>query len=66
MTFMKCYRTVCKRDGIHKHTQNGMFYCHGCALKINETNPGLVDISQPALYRNGDSDEADEDATSRS
>ncbi len=44
---MKCARTVCENTASCRHTQNNAYYCRPCARKINETNPGLVDMSHP-------------------
>lgn len=46
---MKCNRTVCNNPGTCRHSQNGHLYCLRCARKINEYNPGLVEVPNKEL-----------------
>ena len=31
----KCARTACDAEGLHRHRDTGMYYCSGCARRIN-------------------------------
>lgn len=46
---MKCARFVCHRKATCRHSQNGGFYCLPCARKINNFNPGVVEVPSPTL-----------------
>jgi hypothetical protein len=46
---VKCARTACPatKNVVCRHAHDGRFYCPKCARKINEYNPGLVEIHAP-------------------
>jgi hypothetical protein len=42
-----CTRKACRRPGSYsRHTQTGDLYCVPCARRINDANPGLVELKR--------------------
>lgn len=52
---IKCARTVCSNEGLHKHKFNGNLYCSECVYLIEENielfgDPACFDITRNAAW----------------